>query len=86
VGRIDDHIREVLARKHADTELDHLRIQAGAAPRHLGLRNVGVRIDQLLLERLGRGRDPFSDSGERQLGKQFEQSQPVANHRGLCPQ
>ena len=31
------------------------------------------RIDQLLVERLGRGPDPVGDIGEFQLSKKFEQ-------------
>jgi len=43
------------------------------------------RIDQLLVERLGRGPDPIGDIGEFQLSKKFEQCRLVKSHRGLCP-
>jgi hypothetical protein len=43
------------------------------------------RIDQLLVERLGRGPDPIGDIGEFQLSKKFEQGRLVKSHRGVCP-
>ena len=43
------------------------------------------RIDQLLVERLGRGPYPVGNIGKFQLSKKFEQGNLVKSHRGLCP-
>ena len=43
------------------------------------------RIDQLLVERLGRDPDSVGDIGEFQLARKVEQGRLVENHRVLCP-
>ena len=43
------------------------------------------RVDQLLVERLGRDPNPVGDIGEFQLAKKVEQGRLVKSNRVLCP-